>query len=249
MLFRSFDVKQTPVHGSTIWAVQSGAGDRYARVNTDLGELDTIKTVRGPSGLVQTDTATLLFAQNNEKVIDVDPARPVDIGDDASEYGSTPAGTIDIVTSKTQIGYLTSTGAIFVAPITQGASASPVQIDPYADTLTPDGEEPLRYRSDALALSADGVLYSYSVEAGEVLRYDLESQEVAGTDTVASAPTDAGTQLTAVGSTWVLTDKAGENLWIAGREPVTTQLTELYLLQKPSASTDAVLIADETGLF
>ncbi|GAA3895634.1 Ig-like domain-containing protein [Leifsonia kafniensis] len=244
-----FDVKQTPVNASSIWAVQSGSGNRYARINTDLRELDTIKTVRSPSGLVQSDTATLLFAQNNEKVVDVDPARPADLGDDASEYGNTPAGTIDVVTSDSEIGYLTSTGTVYVAPIAQGAAAVPVQVDPFADVETAEGEEPPRYRSDAIALATDGVLYSYSLETGTVLRYEIASQKVLGEDAVSAAPSDAGTQLTVVGDTWVLASKTGDTLWIAGTSSVKTTLTEGFLLQRPTASGDAVVVADDSGLF
>jgi hypothetical protein len=244
-----FDVKQTPLNASSIWAVQSGSGDRYARINTDLRELDTIKTVRSPSGLVQSDTATLLFAQNNEKVVDVDPARPADLGDDASGYSNTPAGTVDVVTSDTEIGYRTSTGTVFVAPIAPGAEATPVQVTPYADVVTPAGEAPPHYRSDAIALGTNGVLYSYSLETNTVLRYQIESQRVLGEDPVPSTPMDAGTQLTAVGDTWVLASTTGDKLWIQGRPAVTTTLAEVYLLQRPSASADSVLVADDSGLF
>ena len=86
-----FDVKQTPLNASSIWALQSGEGNRYARINTDLGELDTVKTVPAPSELVQTDATVLLYAQNNEKVVDVSLAAPKDLGDDAADYDATPA--------------------------------------------------------------------------------------------------------------------------------------------------------------
>lgn len=243
-----FDVKQTPLNGSSIWAVQSGAGNRYARINTDLAELDTIKSVRSPSGLVQSDTATLLFAQNYEKVVDVDPARPADLGDDSSSYANTPAGTVHVVTSDTSIGYLTNTGTVFVAPIVDGAAAVPVQIDPYADAATAGGDETSRFRSDAIAIGTDGVLYSYSLATSTVLRYQIDAQRVLGEDPVPAAPTDAGTQLTAVGDTWVLASATGDTLWVKDRRPVATALTEVYLLQRPSASAQSVIVADDSGL-
>ena len=107
-----FDVKQTPVHASSIWALQSGDGNRYARINTDLRELDTVKTVPAPSALVQTDSTVLLYAQNNEKFVDVSLAAPQDLGDDAADFDVTPAGTRVVVSSGPWVGYLTSSGTV-----------------------------------------------------------------------------------------------------------------------------------------
>lgn len=242
-----FDVKQTPLNSGSIWALQSGAGNRYARVNTELRELDTIKTVRSPSSLVQTETATLLFAQNNEKVVDVDPARPVDLGDDASAYGSTPAGTVEVVTSPTHVGYRTGTGTIFVAALVDGAAAIPVQVDPVAEQ-TADDAEPRRYSSDALALGTDGLLYSYSKAEKSVLRFDIGSFTVTGHDPVVGGPTEAGAQLTVVGSTWVLVSKAGDEVWMQGRPSHPAELRAGFAVQRPTDAADSVVIADETGL-
>ena len=243
-----FDVKQTPLNGSSIWAVQGGSGNRYARINTDLHELDTIKSVRSPSGLVQSGSATLLFAQNYEKVVNVDPARPADLGNDPSAYANTPAGTTTVVTSDSVIGYLTNTGTVYVAPIVDGAAAVPVRIDPYAEAATAQSGEPSRFRSDAIALGTDGVLYSYSLTSRTVLRYQVDAQRVLGEDPVPAAPTDAGIQLTAVGDTWVLASATGSKLWMRDRRPVDTGLTENYLLQRPAASADSVIVADDSGL-
>ena len=99
-----FDVKQTPVSDSSVWALQNGTGNRYARVNTDLGELDTVKTVRSPSTLVQSASNVLLFAQNNEKMVDVSLADPLDLSDNAPEYQNTPSGTVSVVSSGDWVG-------------------------------------------------------------------------------------------------------------------------------------------------
>ncbi|MEO6309417.1 MAG: hypothetical protein ABIO33_01870, partial [Leifsonia sp.] len=243
-----FDVKQTPVNDSSIWAMQGGSGNRYARINTDLGELDTIKTVRSPSGLVQSNAATLLFAQNYEKVVDVDPARPANLADDTSEYANTPVGTVDVVTSGSMIGYLTSTGTVFVAPIVDGAAAVPEQVDPYADGDPAGSDKPKRFRSDAIAIGADGVLFSYSRASRTVLRYQIDAQRMLGEDPVPAAPSDAGAQLTAVGDTWVLANATGDTVWIRDRPPVDTTLSKSYLLQRPSAAADSVVVADDSGL-
>ncbi|MDJ0337797.1 Ig-like domain-containing protein [Cryobacterium sp. PH31-O1] len=242
-----FDVKQTPVNASSIWALQSGDGNRYARINTDLGELDTVKTVPAPSELVQTDSTVLLYAQNNEKVVDVSLAAPIDLGDDAGDYDSTPAGTRTIVSSTSWVGYLTSSGAVFAGAV--GESAAPRPVNPYADEEVAEGDTPQVYRSDAIAITPGGVLYSYSSEAQTVLRYSIADDRIVGDDAVTDGPAEPGSQLSVVGDTWALLGAAGDELWLAGHNaPVETNLSELALLQRPSVTANDVLIADQTGL-
>jgi len=242
-----FDVKQTPVNTSSIWALQSGDGNRYARINTDLGELDTVKTVPAPSDLVQTDSTVLLYAQNNEKVVDVSLAAPIDLGDDAADFDSTPAGTRTIVSSSSWVGYLTSTGTVFAGAV--GTAEEPRQVNAYADDVVLEGATPRVYRSDAIAITPDGVLFSYSAEAGSVLRYSIADAEFLGDDTVTDGPDEPGSQLSVVGDSWVLLGAAGDELWLAGREaPIETTMSALAVLQRPSPSADDVLIADQSGL-
>ena len=239
-----FDVKQTPVNASSIWALQSGDGNRYARINTDLGELDTVKTVPAPSELVQTDSTVLLYAQNNEKVVDVSLAAPIDLGDNAADYDSTPAGTRTIVSSSSWVGYLTSTGTVFAGAV--GAAEAPRPVSP--DEVV-EGDPPRAYRSDAIAITPDGVLYSYSSETESVLSFDIADDKIIGRDAVIDGPAEPGSQLSVVGDTWALLGAAGDELWLAGQNaPFPTNLSELAVLQRPSATADDVLIADQTGL-
>ena len=242
-----FDVKQTPVNASSIWALQSGDGNRYARINTDLGELDTVKTVPAPSELVQTDSTVLLYAQNNEKVVDVSLAAPTNLGDDAAAYDSTPAGTRTIVSSASWVGYLTSAGTVFAGAV--GASEAPRPVRPDAVVAGGEPESARLYRSDAIAITADGVLYSYSSDAQSVLRYSLVDDKVQGEDAVTDGPTKPGSQLSVVGDTWALLGVTGEKLWLAGQKaPIETNMNEFAVLQRPSATADDVLIADPNGL-
>lgn len=242
-----FDVKQTPVNASSIWALQSGAGNRYARINTDLGELDTVKTVPAPSELVQTDSTVLLYAQNNEKVVDVSLAAPVDLGDDAADYDSTPAGTRTIVSSSSWVGYLTSAGTVFAGSVS--ASEAPRPVKPDAEAPLAEGGAPPAYRSDTIAITPDGVLYSYSSEAQSVVAYSIVDDRILHSDAVPGGPAEPGSQLSVVGDTWALLGVTGAELWLAGQnEPVETNLGETAVLQRPSATADDVLIADQTGL-
>ncbi|TFD63608.1 Ig-like domain-containing protein [Cryobacterium ruanii] len=242
-----FDVKQTPVNASSIWALQSGDGNRYARINTDLGELDTVKTVPAPSELVQTDSTVLLFAQNNEKVVDVSLAAPLDLGNDAGDYDSTPAGTRTIASSTSWVGYLTSSGTVFAGAV--GAADAPRPVNPYIDDEVAPGDTPRAYRSDAIAITPEGVLYSYSSDAETVLRYSITEARMLGEDAITDGPAEPGSQLSVVGDTWALLSVAGDELWLAGQgEPVKTDLSELAVLQRPSGSADDLFISDQTGL-
>ena len=93
VIAQGFDVAQTPVDDSSIWAIQSGEGNRYARINTGLGELDTVKNVTSPNALVQTSTTALVLMEGYERVAGIDPSRPLDFDADSEDLANTPAGT------------------------------------------------------------------------------------------------------------------------------------------------------------
>ena len=86
-LASGYDTAQTKVDDSSVWVLRTG-GEEYARVNARLGEVDTVKGVPNPSGLVQADGHVLLYSQTNAQVASVDLAQPADYttsGDDAAK--------------------------------------------------------------------------------------------------------------------------------------------------------------------
>jgi large repetitive protein len=248
---QGFDVKQTPLNDGSVWALQNGAtGQRYARINTELGEIDTVKNVTLPTEIVQSSGSALLFSRNNQKVVDVNAAKPLDFGDDLAEYSSTPEGTTIVAASRDYVGYLTGTGQVWVSPIAAGAGAAPVQVDPYADDETAEGETPRVYKASAIAVSPDGILYSYSTADATMLRYDIEGSRIEGQDAVADGPRAGAPKLTVVGSTWVLVDAESSALWIEGRAGSSTSSVESdFVVQKPSDGGSSVYVADGTGLY
>ena len=245
-----FDVKQTPLNDASVWALNTTDGQRYARVNTELAELDSVKTAEGASAIVQTTDRVLLYARTNQKVADIDPAKPLNLKADAVEFGETPSGTDSVVSSDEYVGYLTDAGDVWVAPISTGSGGAPVQVDPYAADTPAEGEEPRSYASTAIAISADGTLFSYSAEDSTMLRYDIASGRIDGQDAVDGGPTGAGSQLTVVGSTWVLASSDGDAVWIDGRGGATdTPLGTTFKLQLPSSGGSVAYIADDAGLY
>jgi hypothetical protein len=250
VIANGFDVEQTPVNDSSIWAVQGGDSGRYARVNTDLQELDTVKTVlRTPSALVQSTGSALLYAQNNERVVDLDAALPIDYGEEPGEYSSTPVGTRSVVSSGDTIGYLTGTGSIYVASLGDGSDASPIALDPYAQDEVEEGETRRVYTSDAIAVSVGGDVFSWSSETESVLRFSSQTGEQTDEFPVTDGPTEPGSQLTVVGETWVLVDVAGESVWIDGTaDPIDADVSDLFAVQRSTAAADVVYVADDAGL-
>ncbi|AMB57646.1 Ig-like domain-containing protein [Microterricola viridarii] len=244
-----FDVKQTPVNDASIWALQSGDGNRYARVNTEIGELDTIKTVRNPSALAQNAAHTLLLAQNNERLADIDAVRPVDFDAANTDYEHTPTGTVQVVSAADTIAYRTNTGSIFVARISDGAASSPLAVDPYAADPLTDGAERRFYRSDAIALGEDGTLLSYSSAEQSVLRYSVPDAAVAGFDPVPDGPTEGTPQLSQVADSWALLAEDGDSLWLRDREgAIDPGVSAQFVVQSPSSAGRLLYIADDAGL-
>ena len=47
---------------ASVWALQTGEGRRYARVNTAIGELDTVRSVSNPDRRGRADAGSYLFS-------------------------------------------------------------------------------------------------------------------------------------------------------------------------------------------
>jgi len=248
VIAQGFDVAQTPVDDSSIWAIQSGEGNRYARINTGLGELDTVKNVTSPNALVQTSTTALVLMEGYERVAGIDPSRPLDFDADSEDLANTPAGTAAVAATGPYVAYLTENGRVHVSRIDDGAAATPIAVDPYAEDNAVEDAEQRVFTADSVAIGEDGVLYAFSVTEGVVLRFDIEQSEVLGLDTVPSAPDEGSTSLTAVGGTWLLLSADGATAWVRGLDPVDTDLADDAVLQRPSRAGQVAYIASRSGL-
>ena len=248
ILAKGFDVAETPVNDSAVWALQAGNGNRYARINTELHEIDTVRDVQNPSDLLQAGGTALVLMEGDGLVGGIDPTEPQDLSNESPELVDTPGGTATIASSSHFVVYLTDRGRMHVARIDGGATAPRIPIDPYAEQNRQPGTELKLYAADSIAIGTDDILYAYSVSEGTVLRFDLNAGKVLGFDDVPNAPTEDQTSLTAVGGTWVLLSAGGETLWIAGQESVSTGLGADAVLQEPSAAGNAVVVAYRAGL-
>ena len=241
-----YDAQQTPLDDASVWALQSGDGRRYARVNTQLRELDTIKQIENPSGIAQTADRLFLFADGDTRFADVSMATPADLDADAADaFQPTPDGTVAVSSAGDEIAYLTDDGGVLVASMSGGGT--PRAIDPYAGMPVAEGQERPRFVADAVAIAADGTVVAYSSAESRVIRADAATGEILDDAPVAAGvPQDP--QLTIAGDGWALLDAATGTLWTDARdEPIATGVDATARLQRAGPS-GTVYIADAGGL-
>ncbi|WP_292812841.1 Ig-like domain-containing protein [Microbacterium sp.] len=241
VVWPGLDARETPSTDASVWALQTGDGRRYARVNTAIGELDTVRGIGNPSMVAQSASGAYLFSESFGKVTRIDEALPVDIDDDAlRESPSTPEGTVDVAVAGDFAAYLTDSGAVWAGRL---SDASPAQVDPFSGA---DDDAP-SYAADAIAVDERGMLYSYSARDAAVLRYDIPTGQARGSDEARFEVDDPG--ITAAGDVWFVVDLDDGRAWRRGDDvAIETETVGGRVLGVASATADAALIADETSL-
>ncbi|WP_194397462.1 Ig-like domain-containing protein [Microbacterium atlanticum] len=242
VVWPGLDAQETPEVDTAVWALQTGDGRRYARVNTSVGELDTVRRISNPDQVVQTGDAAYLFSGSYSTVTRIDAALPADLDEEALRSSQkTPPGTIDAVTAGDYVAYRTDSGAVYAGRLSSGTT---VQVDPFR---AGDDEAP-QYTADAVAVDARGMLFAYSSDDDSVLRYDVRTGDVRGRDEV-DAEGLAVPAITAAGDTWVVVDAEDGEVWLRGQDgsaPAPT--TGPVVVGAPDADGTAVHLADDTAL-
>lgn len=238
------DAQRTPPRDTTAWVLQAD-GLRYARVNTAIDELDTVRSVTNPSRIVRSTDGSYMFTDSDAKMIRIDDAAPVDLDAEGLRNAtSAPPGTEEVDTAGDFVAYRTDTGAIFAGRLSTG---SVVQIDPARSDPDPDEEDSApAYTSDAIVVDASGELFTYSAAAGTVIRIDIATTAVEHSDSV-DADLDSAA-LTAAGGAWVLVDTASGTYWTATRSGAAAGTSGSVTVSRADAIGDAVYLADESGL-
>ncbi|GAA1469766.1 Ig-like domain-containing protein [Microbacterium thalassium] len=236
------DARETPEVDTAVWALQTGEGRRYARVNTAIGELDTVRSVSNPSQVVQGAGAAYLYTDSYSKLFEIDGALPVDLDEQAlQEASSTPRGTTDVATAGDFVAYRTDAGAVYAGLLSSGETS---QVDPFSE---PDDDAP-QYTADAIAVGADGVLLAYSREDASVLRFDIAASRLVSRDDL-DASGLSSPAVTAAGATWAVVDIEDGDVWLADAEgAASAPTTGAVVLGRPDPAGSAVYLADETGL-
>ena len=245
-----FDQREVIPDDPSVWAMQSVAGQRFGRVNTVVGEVDTVKEAPSPTDLVQYGDALLVYSDNLGTVTTVDTAKPADIDSAGSQATvATPSGTDSMVHAGDYVAYLTDSGQVMAGRVSNGTAVAPTQIDPFATVTVAKGEERPEFRATAIAMAANGEVAAYSAERGTVLRASAATGLIDGMDTLTGGPTDDGVQMTWVGSTWVLFDPSTGRVWKQGSStPFASGVDASGRLQQASATRTTVAIADTFGI-
>nr|WP_274635885.1 Ig-like domain-containing protein [Microbacterium bovistercoris] len=250
IVWPGLDARSTPPENSSVWALQTGDGRRYARVNTAIGELDTVRSVSNPSAVAQTGQDAFLFSESYGKLTRIDAALPADL-DDATlrESPSTPAGTVEVAVSGDFVAYRTDAGAVYAGTLSGGDA---VLVDPNP-AKTPDGDQAAQgetpFSARAIAVDGAGVVFAYSKAARMVVRYRITDGAVLGRDPVDGPAADAAVGLTAVDGTWFLIAPDSGTVWRRG-DTATHKITLVgdVAYGRAQATGDAAWLADDTGL-
>jgi large repetitive protein len=243
IVWPGLDARETPEVDTSVWALQTGDGRRYARVNTAIGELDTVRSVSNPSQIVAGGGSAYLLTDSDSRLTRIDAALPADLDDEAVRASpTTPAGTTDVVSAGDFVAYRTDAGAVFAGRLSTGST---VQLDPFRAQGDDDAPQ---YRADAIAVDDRGILFSYSSDDASVLRYDIASSEVRGRDPLV-ADDVAAPAITAAGDDWAVVDTTDGDVRLRGvAEAVQTPVGGTVAVGEPDASGDAVYLADESSL-
>ncbi|QAY60236.1 hypothetical protein ET475_09700 [Microbacterium protaetiae] len=242
VVWPGLDSQSTPPEDTSVWALQTGQGRRYARVNTAVGELDTVRSVSNPSAVAQTGDGAYLFSESYGKITRIDEAMPEDLDDDAlRESPSTPSGTVEATVTGGYVAYRTDSGAVYAGRL---GESTPAQLNP--DGTGPDAPQ---FTAQAIAVDDAGTVFAYSQKDAVVVRYRVSDGEVLGRDKVPAAPDGANLGLTAAKGTWFLVDEDAGKLWRRGAEaPVELRLVGDVAYSRARSTGDAAWIADDTGL-
>jgi hypothetical protein len=248
---QGFDVKKTPETTETVWAIQSGLGQRYAQVNTRLNELVTVKSLSHPSMVVQTPNTVEMLAQDNRKYLPLNLSLPTDVADDSPALKSAPSGTVSVSSFGSTVAYLTSSGGVFVQDLSAGSS-EPRQIDP--TSTAGSGDKKATFVANAVAAGTHNDVYMYSSSDAKVRHYKLVDGSFDGDgEQVSGAPQGdkVSTSLTVVGDRWVLYDENAKKIWVSGHDASLglDGVDAEAVLERPSDVGDAVYLAGPTGLW
>lgn len=256
-----YDAQETPRLDTGVWVTRDDG--LYARVNTELGEIDTTRSVASPEGIVQSGSRGLVFTQHYVQAWPIDGAHPADLissalsdtnqASAANQVIATPNGTSFAASAGPFVVYLTATGEVHLGTMPDGSTqpSSARHVDPFADVITPEGQEPPRYVAQAVAIDAEGNLAMYSAAEGGVRRFSSSAGKFVGDIVnVPQAPEQGNSlMMTIVDGQWVLLSASTGTMWIEGHgSTASLDIAGDALLQTGASDHGSVLVADSAGL-
>lgn len=238
VVWPGLDAREAAPENPNVWVMQAD-GLRYGRVNTAIGELDTVRSVSNPSRVVSGETGSFVFADSDSKVLPIDDATPIDVDAGALENATTAPGTVrETVTAGDFVAYRTDAGAVYAGRLSSGTSVR----------VTPDSDDDAdQYVSAAIAVDDEGMLYSYSAGDASVLRFDIRTAAVRSVEPLA-AEIDAPA-VTADGDQWIVVDTATGWYWSRDNADGTASgLSGTLAVSAPDTHGEGAYLADEDSL-
>lgn len=253
VVWPGLDAQRTPSTEPGVWALQTGENVRYARINTEVLELDTVRTVSNPSGIVQSERGAFLFAESDSRLLEIDTAMPIDYDDEAQATADrTPGGTVAVATAGEYVAYLTDTGTVFAGVLGEATlliEPHPAEEDESEEGADDEGSTAPSWTADAIAIDDAGVLYAYIADDSIVTRYDVAQRRLLGEDAAPSGLTSEGLELTAVDGTWFLVDATSGEIWRRGQaDAFQPGLGGVVVAGTATARGESAYLADDLGL-
>ncbi|MCL2849999.1 MAG: Ig-like domain-containing protein, partial [Micrococcales bacterium] len=241
---QGYDAQDTERVESSVWVARDAG--QYARVNTSLGQIDTVRTVDEPKLVVQNGSAAAVVAQSGRVLWPVNPASPGDMSEGQDQGGSvgTPEGTDAVVAGGDYVLYRTNAGALWRADLTR-PQARPVRLEP-----APGTQATSTYSATVAAVDADGRVAVYSAGEGAVRVLDVTGSLTSGPVKLTRAPEKgADVSMAIVSGRWVLLDAGAGRLWTSSHtSPVDLDVRDVAKLQVSGGSGSKVYVADGAGL-
>jgi hypothetical protein len=234
-----FKVKNVKLNTQNIWILQAGDSQRYGRVNTEINELASSNVVTKPTSLVQAPTATMLFADENQKFVNVSSKNPIDFDEDTEDAVELTAKAPVVETGQTLAAWTDSDKKLSISAITDSGFQKPSSI------TFPDGVEAI----DAVAITSNDKVLAFSSSLKKVFTYDPITQKwLDGADEIANPSSfSANVQFASIGTKWVLLDQDSGLLWISGRSE-SVEVLKGGQLQHSSPTGFDVFVAASNGL-
>ena len=79
VLAQGYDAEDVPTVESSVWVARDAAGGQFARVNTDIGEIETVNDAAGIADVVQARSSAFVVGASYSKVWPIDAAKPLDV--------------------------------------------------------------------------------------------------------------------------------------------------------------------------
>ncbi|KQM82139.1 Ig-like domain-containing protein [Agromyces sp. Leaf222] len=240
-----YEAQEVPRLETSVWVTRDAG--QYARVNTDLAEIDLVRDVEDPSTIVQVGAEASVYNQGLRQRWSIDEADPVDlVAEDGGGSVPTPTGTREVRSAGDWVAYRTDTGAVQVGRVDDDT----VPVDPYAERRA-EGDDDETYSAAAIGLSPTGLVALYSAREAAVRVHDAATGRFVGDEVAVADPpvADARLQLTFAGDRWVMVDAAEGRAWISGLpEPVDLDVEADAEVQQGAGAAASVVIADSAGL-